>query len=299
MKFKNIYKANSLASKTGILFLLLFTSVILHLMLVVFLIVLFDGNGLHIIQKPDLSNQLCVDYLKLVQLFTSLGLFVTPILLYAHLTGFKLKFISLKMREILITILIMIFFTPFIALLLEWNMNILFPEWLLFFDKNSDTIVMAFLKMETLYDFFYTLLVIAVVPAIGEELIFRGYLQQSMERYFKSAHIAILVAALFFSFIHLELKAIIPRFVLGGLIGYLYYWSGSLWLPILAHFVNNVQAVVFSYSPFGFEGRAYFMLSESKVDPIIAVVSFFSTILLTYVLYKKLHLKKVSKRGLI
>ena len=154
MKFKNIYKANSLSSKTGILFLLLFTSVILHLMLVVFLIVLFDGNGLHIIQNPDLSNQLCIDYLKLVQLFTSVGLFVTPILLYAYLTGFEFKFISLEMREILTTILIMIFITPFIALLLEWNMNVLFPEWLLFFDKNSDPIVMAFLKMETVYDFF-------------------------------------------------------------------------------------------------------------------------------------------------
>ena len=293
MKFKNIYKDNSLVSKTGILFLLIFVSVILHLMLSFFLIMLYDTNGMDIIQKRDLSNHICVNYLKLVQLFTGLGLFITPTLLYSYLTGFDFKFIRITIKDILLTILIMIFITPFIALLLDWNMQISFPEWLSLFDKNSEEILNAFLKMENIWDLLYTLLVIAVAPAIGEELVFRGYLQQTMQKNFKHPYIAILITALLFSAIHLEIQAIIPRFILGTLLGYLYYWSGSLWLPILAHFVNNAQAVILCYPLFGLDVREYSVLSESKSDPIIALFSFISVVLLIYLLYRNLDIKKV------
>ena len=294
MKFKNIYKDNSLVSKTGILFLLIITSFILHVILVVFLIMLFDSNGMYLIQNQDLNNQICVNYLKLVQLFAAVGLFITPTLLYAYLTGFNFKFISITIKEVLLTILVMIFITPFVGLLLEWNMQISFPEWLSLFDKNSTEIVTAFLSMQTIWDLFYTLLVIAVVPAIGEELVFRGYLQQTIQKYLQYSHFAILITALFFSVIHLEIQAIIPRFILGVLLGYLYYWSGSLWLPILGHFVNNAQAIIFSYPFFGLEESTYFAFSKSTPNPVIGLFSFISAGFLIYILYKTLRLRKVK-----
>jgi membrane protease YdiL (CAAX protease family) len=84
----------------------------------------------------------------------------------------------------------------------------------------------------------------------------------------------------------------IPRFVLGVLLGYLFYWSNSLWLPILAHFVNNAQAVIFSYSLFKVDSGTYSLLSETKIDPMMALFSLVSVVLLLYVLHKNTSIKK-------
>jgi len=84
----------------------------------------------------------------------------------------------------------------------------------------------------------------------------------------------------------------IPRFVLGVLLGYLFYWSNSLWLPILAHFVNNAQAVIFSYPLFKVDNGAYSMLSETNIDPMMAIFSLVSVMLLLYVLHKNTSIKK-------
>jgi membrane protease YdiL (CAAX protease family) len=292
MGFKGIYKEKSSASKIGILFLLIFVSVILHTIVAVALTILFSDNGMALIQNQDLTNQASVNYLKLMQLFSGVGLFITPTLLYAHLTNFDFKFTRITKQNIILVFAIMMLITPFVGLLLEWNMQIPLPEWLLRFDLNSEAIVDAFLKMSTISDLLYTLIVIAVVPAIGEELLFRGYLQQKISKWLKTPHAAIVITAFLFSVIHLDPQGIIPRFALGVLLGYLYYWSGSLWLPILAHFANNAQAVIFSYPLFKVDSGAYSILSETKIDPMLGLFSFASVILLLYVLYQNSSIKK-------
>ena len=292
MGFKGIYENKSSASKIGILFLLLFVSVILHSLLAVALVALFADNGMGLIQNQDLSNQSSVNYLKLMQLFSGVGLFIVPTLLYSYLTNFEFKFFKLSRQNTILVIAIMILISPFIGLLLEWNMMISFPEWALQFDSNSDAIVIAFLQMDTIWDLFYTILVIAVVPAIGEELLFRGYLQQKLSNWLSNPHTAILITAFLFSAVHFHFQGMIPRFVLGVLLGYLFYWSNSLWLPILAHFVNNAQAVIFSYPLFKVDNGAYSILSEIKVDPMMAFFSLASVMLLLYILYQNIQAKK-------
>ena len=292
MGFKGIYENKSSASKVGILFLLIFVSVILHTLLAVALVVLFADNGLALIQQQDLSNQAYVNYLKLMQLFTAVGLFITPTLLYAYLTNFDFKFFKLSRQNAILVIAIMMLITPFIGLLLEWNMMIPAPEWLTQFDVHSEAIVEAFLQMDTIWDLFYTILVIAVVPAIGEELLFRGYLQQKLGNWLRNPHTAILITAFLFSAIHFHFQGMIPRFVLGVLLGYLFYWSNSLWLPILAHFANNAQAVILSFPSFKIDSGAYSVFPESSVDPIMGLFSFMSVSLLLYLLYQNTSIKK-------
>ena len=292
MGFKGIYKQKSSASKAGILFLLIFVSVILHSLFAVLLTMLFFDNGMALIQHQNLSNQVDVNYLKLMQFFTSVGLFVTPILMYSFLISFDFKFTRITRQSIILVIAIMMLITPFIGLILEWNMMISLPDWLMQFHVNSEAIIAAFLQMDTIWDLFYTILVIAVAPAIGEELLFRGYLQQKISNWLSNPHAAILISAFLFSAIHLDLQGIIPRFVLGGVLGYLYYWSGSLWLPILAHFINNAQAVIFSYPLFKVDSSAYSILSETNIDPMMGLFSFASSVLLLYILYQSLSIKK-------
>lgn len=292
MGFKGVYKEKTSYAKLGILLSLVFISFILHTLLATLLIYLFTNDGLILLEQQDLNNKLSVNYLKLIQLFSSIGLFITPTLLYSHLTDCDYRFNIVSRQNLILTIAIMMLITPLIGILLEWNMMIPFPDWLKKTDINSDEIIIAFLKMDSMYELFYTLLVIAVVPAIGEELLFRGYLQQEFSNVLGNTHVSILIAAFIFSIIHLHLGGIIPRFILGLVLGYMFYWSRSLWLPILAHFVNNALVVLFSYPLFKSESGGYSFFSEDSIDPMIAILSFVSVVLLLYILYCNTRIKK-------
>jgi len=87
------------------------------------------------------------------------------------------------------------------------------------------------------------LLVIAAIPAVSEELFFRGIVQTKLVAYFKNPHWAIWLGAVFFSAFHFQFEGFFPRIVLGAVLGYLYYWSINLWIPIILHFFNNAMLV--------------------------------------------------------
>ena len=103
------------------------------------------------------------------------------------------------------------------------------------------------LEVDTLWGLLFNLIVIALIPAIGEELTFRGVIQQGLIKGVRNPHVGIFLASGIFSFIHLQFYGFFPRMFLGLLLGYLFYYSGSLWVPILMHFVNNGSAVVIAY----------------------------------------------------
>ena len=134
MGFKGVYENKSLASKVGILFLLIFVSVILHNLLAVAIVSFFSQNGIEIIQNQNLSSKESVNYLKIIQLFSGIGFFIIPTLLYSYLTNFDFKFAKISRQNTILVIAIMMLITPFIALLLEWNKMIDLPKWLLQFD---------------------------------------------------------------------------------------------------------------------------------------------------------------------
>ena len=292
MGFKGVYKHKTYTSKMGILFLLIFLSVILHTILAFCLTAFFESSGILFIQKYDLTAQSSVDYLKLIQMISSIGLFITPTLLYSYLTNFDFQFGVLRRQSAIIVLAIMILITPFIALLLEWNMQISFPRWFIQLDQNSAAIIEAFLKMNNIWDLLYTLLVLAIIPSIGEELLFRGCLQQHINIWLRNHHVAILITAFLFSAVHLDIQGVIPRFVLGVLLGYFFYWSQSLWLPILAHFINNAQVVVFSYPGIKIDSSIHSALHEGQVSLMLGLFSFSSVLLLLYILRQYLSIKK-------
>jgi hypothetical protein len=91
------------------------------------------------------------------------------------------------------------------------------------------------------------MLIMAVVPAFCEEFLFRGLIQQLFCRLLRSPHAGIFIAAIIFSTIHFQFYGFIPRLILGLIYGYLFFWTGSLWLVIAAHFINNSIPVVIAY----------------------------------------------------
>jgi len=289
MRLKGIFKDKSSTAKLGMLFLLMFVSVILHTLLAQGLILLFTTVGLNAINSMQFSSQTVIDALKFIQLLTMVGLFVVPTLTYAYICDFDLKLqCSFDRQTLFLAIAIMFLINPFIAFLYEWNMSLNLPDWLLVYDEKAEQLTKYFLRMDSLGDLSFNLLVLAIIPAIGEELLFRGYLQQTFAKWFGKPHVAIIVTALLFSAIHMQFQGFLPRLALGVVLGYLFYWSGSLWLPIIAHFINNAMAISFTYTAL----LDYAYLTENTATWQEAFFSFMAVGLLIILLQKNLSIKK-------
>ena len=289
MRLKGIFKDKSSTAKLGMLFLLMFVSVILHTLLAQGLILLFTNVELNAVNSMQFSSQTVIDALKFIQLLTMVGLFVVPTLTYAYICDFDLKLqCSFDRQTLLLAIAIMFLINPFIAFLYEWNMSLNLPDWLLVYDEKAEQLTKYFLRMDSLGDLSFNLLVLAIIPAIGEELLFRGYLQQTFAKWFGKPHVAIIVTALLFSAIHMQFQGFLPRLALGVVLGYLFYWSGSLWLPIIAHFINNAMAIFFTYPALS----DYAYLTKNTATWQEAFFSFMAVGLLIILLQKNLSIKK-------
>jgi membrane protease YdiL (CAAX protease family) len=120
-------------------------------------------------------------------------------------------------------------------------------QWMIRQEDKADDLLNLLIVADTFPAMLLNLLMIAVLPAIAEEFIFRGVFQKIFYGLFRSGHLAIWVSALIFSTIHFQFFGFIPRLILGLVFGYLFYWSGTLWLPVISHFVNNAVPVVLSY----------------------------------------------------
>ena len=295
MRFKALYKNKSSINKLSLLFLIVIISIfIITLIGILITNVMFSDFDS---ASRNLSNYSYVNYLKAIQLLSGLGLFIIPILLYSYVTSYNLNFRNhINMKNLLLVLAIMFLIPPFISLLLEWNMQIPVPDFLIFLNNDSEPIVRAFLRMNSFFDLAYNLFIIAIIPAIGEELFFRGYLQKQLSNLF-NIHLSILLTAFLFSAVHLHFHGLLPRFVLGILLGYLLYWSKNLWIPIIAHFVNNALAVILSYKAIKIESGPYALFSEEKVSHMSATFSFIAVALLLSLFYK--NTKKKTEKSLL
>ncbi|MGY6558623.1 MAG: CPBP family intramembrane glutamic endopeptidase [Nitritalea sp.] len=140
------------------------------------------------------------------------------------------------------------------AFFIQWNSQLIFPEaWssleelLKSQEERIEALTLFLLDFQHVGEFLLGLLVVAVGAGVGEELFFRGVLQPKLQHYTGSPHVAIWVTAFIFSAIHFQFYGLIPRAFLGAFFGYLYYYTGSLWYPMLAHTFNNGLTIVMLY----------------------------------------------------
>jgi uncharacterized protein len=157
-------------------------------------------------------------------------------------------------RMLLVTAGIVISFMAVNSVIIEWNAGLSFPEFMKGFEQwareiedRAAELTKFFTQFNSIGEFILAFVVIAVFAGIGEELVFRGMLQPQLLRATGNIHVAIWTSAILFSAIHMQFFGFVPRMLLGALFGYLYYWSGSLIIPMFAHFVNNGFSVVMMY----------------------------------------------------
>lgn len=220
---------------------------------------LYPLFGINLLQTPDILSELELPHvlkaMKFLQLINALGLFVVPSLLFAFLIHKKgndyLKWNNgSNVILFLIIPLLMLASQPIINLSAEINKHLQLPDflksleiWMQRSENNAEVITKAFLAGTDINTFLFNLFLIAVIPAVGEELMFRGVFQRILNDWTKNIHIAIWISAILFSAMHMQFYGFLPRMLMGALFGYIFYWSGSLWIPILGHFINNALAV--------------------------------------------------------
>ena len=185
--------------------------------------------------------------------------FILPTFLFTlFLTEEKLLYLCLhkkvQIQSVFFVLLIIVSMSPLINWMTELNGKMVLPtsmsnieHWMKASEEQYTKLTEAFLKMNTVKDLLFNLFVIAFLAALGEEILFRGVLQKTLMESVKNIHIAVWLTAIIFSAFHFQFYGFFPRMMLGVLLGYLFMWSNSLWLPIIAHFTNNGLAVVLEY----------------------------------------------------
>ena len=174
---------------------------------------------------------------------------------------------------------------PLINWLGELNSHIPLPDTLREIEDNATRTEMAFLKDQTIGDFFLNILMFALIAAVAEELFFRGAMQKILIGWTKNIHTGIWITAILFSALHFQFMGFVPRMLMGAMLGYVYIWSGSLWVSIFTHFVNNGVLVFLMYleqknlvpekidEVGGHEGQIVYVIASAV---LLGVVLFFS-----------------------
>lgn len=197
-------------------------------------------------------------FFRIVQGGSALGMFALPPFFLGLIEGDKFAYIPRErpgtMALYLLTLLIVCFSGPISDFLGELNAKLTLPErwfgletWMRQQEEQIGEVTLQLLRDTSLFGLLGNLVVIAAIAAIGEELLFRGALQTILLRWFRNPHLAIAVTAVIFSAIHMQFYGFLPRLYLGVIFGYLFFWSGNIWLPIFAHFINNAAVVVSVY----------------------------------------------------
>ncbi|SHF41061.1 hypothetical protein SAMN05444274_105118 [Mariniphaga anaerophila] len=207
----------------------------------------------------DLTDSSGINVLKYFQVIQSIGLFIIPPIILAWLFQGQISDYLLLNRKsnsksIFLVMILVLSSLPLINFIGEWNAQMQLPGWLSGMEswmknaeENAAVLTEAFLKVDNIGGLLFNLFMIALLPAIGEELLFRGVIQRIFCNWTKSHHWGIWISAILFSALHIQFYGFVPRMLLGVLFGYLLVWSGSMWLPVVAHFFNNGFAVVAMY----------------------------------------------------
>jgi membrane protease YdiL (CAAX protease family) len=143
---------------------------------------------------------------------------------------------------------------PFVSWLMEINESLKLPEflsgmeqWMRESEEQALKLTEAFLSDTSIKGLVVNMLMIGILASIGEELLFRGIILRIFKEWTKNAHLAVWISAILFSALHMQFYGFLPRMILGVVLGYLFVWSGSLWVPIITHFINNGSAVFIAY----------------------------------------------------
>ena len=261
----------------------------------------YDGSLMVDMLDPNPDPSVAIPLLVVQGFSTLIGLIVLPVVYVNMIEARSVAKLMTEERDLktyFVLFVLGVCFMVTISPVVEWNMHVQFPDFLKSFEdwarEKEDQLIGVTNLLTGFTDFgqfSLSLIVIALLPAIGEELVFRGLIQNEIQRGTKNAHMAIWGAAILFSAIHMQFFGFVPRMLLGAMFGYLYWWSGNLLIPMIAHFVHNgfTLTMLYLYNI----GAVGVNMDEEDAAPMLAVVvcTMITSALLFY-LYKYFNSQK-------
>lgn len=248
--------------KLLILFMLSLLGTFVFLLLGMSLLPVFYGIGLSDLQ--DIIGGSVSDFpevFKFLQGFNTIGTFMAPALLAAYLFNpYPSTYLALDhfpRRPLLILLLGAIIALSGVALsdlLYRFTLSIEFPaalqplqEYFQNGQRMMDEHIQAFLVMENFGDFVEVFLILAILPALCEETLFRGLIQPLFIKGFRNVHLGIIVTSVVFGLLHQQFYSFLSIMALSVVLGYMRIWSQSLWLPVFMHLINNGSILIAVY----------------------------------------------------
>ena len=216
---------------------------------------LFDlsySDVLNLISTPRLSAE-GVYTQRWVQSFYNIGSFLISAIVFA---GFYRKPIPetlglsspAPLKQLLFVLAIAFTAIPVVSGLSAFNLKLPgIDQWadLNKLQASRDAMLQILLHSYSWLDSLLLVLTLALVPAVSEEVFFRGLLQRFFSSWSFNKHIGIGVSAMLFTLLHFSVTQFVPILFMGLLLGYIYSWTGNLWVCILVHFLNNATTVIF------------------------------------------------------
>lgn len=203
-----------------------------------------------------IEDRSVINTYRWLQIILSAAIFITPAVIFAKMRSGDISVelgldAPLRFKVLILTIVTVVASWPFVYLLLELNQAFPFPESVYesikAMEDRAQSMLKSLILIETTADFFVVLLMVAIIPAVGEELLFRGAMQPLLIKVTGSAIAGILLCGFIFSFMHMQFLGFLPRMGLGVMFGFIFYYTGSMWAVIVAHFVHNgAQLLVFN-----------------------------------------------------
>lgn len=207
----------------------------------------------------DFSDPQVISILKYMQTVQSIGVFILPPLVLAYLfqgsvPGYLQMHRKFNYKLLLVAVLLIVVANPAINFLGDINKNMQLPDFMAGIEarmkqmeENATALIERFIDVKTTGGLLFNLFMIAVLPGLGEEFLFRGVLQRIFADMTRNYHWGIWISAFLFSAMHMQFYGFVPRLMLGAMFGYLFVWSGTIWVPVCAHFFNNAVGVLGLY----------------------------------------------------
>jgi len=257
------------------------------------------GGLMSSMSETSLNSPEGINLLKYFQVIQSIGLFVVPPFIIGWLyQGNFSEYLkinrSTRVQSFLLASICLLAVIPFINFLGAINSQMTFPEslsglegWMKNMENAAQVMIEKFMKVDGISGLMFNIFMIAVLPALGEELMFRGVIQRIFSDWTKNYHWGIWISAFLFSAMHMQFYGFLPRMALGAMFGYLLVWTGTMWVPILAHFVNNLMGVL-----------GYFLIGKGVISKDIeewgtgseqfplVVISFLAVGILLFVIFR-------------
>jgi len=303
---RGVYSNLNNFSKFILLLILVFSFLLFSTLIGILMLVPFYGTGvISLLSTPDFSDPSAVNALKAIQVVNMAGGLMFPAVVYLWFStpdskSFNVFKKSAPVFPILLSAILIVLAQPLIGLANEFNSYLNLPEGLAFIEnwmkkaeEQGAMVTEAFLSTTSLSGLLINIFMIAILPAFAEEILFRGVLANLFRSWTQNIHLAVFLSSFVFAAIHMQFYGFLPRFLLGSALGYLFFWSGSLWLPIAAHFANNFLSVIIE-----FLYRKGIILTDAENfgmnnAPLLLVISIASVAGILYYIYKTSAAKEI------